>query len=112
MFFMTDFIEVVIVASLGTVLFFGGWQFPFLYRDGFHFGETIIWVPPLLVTIIGVLAYTVKSLLLCWFQIMLRWTLPRFRYDQLMKLGWIGLMPLGFLNAIVTALVILAATSH
>ena len=112
MFFMTDFIEVVIVASLATVLFFGGWQVPFLERDGFHFGETIIALPSLVVTILGILSYTVKSLLLCWFQIMLRWTLPRFRYDQLMRLGWIGLMPLGFLNVMVTALIVLLFESR
>ena len=63
-------------------------------------------------TNLGILAYTVKSLFFCWLQIMTRWTLPRFRYDQLMKLGWIGLLPLGFLNAIVTAAVILALGSH
>jgi NADH-quinone oxidoreductase subunit H len=112
MFFMTDFIEVVIVASLATVLFFGGWQVPFLERDGFHFGETIIALPSLVVAVLGILSYTVKSMFFCWLQIMTRWTLPRFRYDQLMRLGWIGLLPLGFLNAIVTAAVILALETH
>jgi len=111
MFFMTDFIEVVIVASLATVLFFGGWQVPFLERDGFHFGETIIALPSIVVALLGILSYTVKSMFFCWLQIMTRWTLPRFRYDQLMRLGWIGLLPLGFLNAIVTAAVILAVGS-
>ena len=53
-----------------------------------------------------------KVLFFCWLQIMIRWTLPRFRYDQLMRLGWIGLLPLGFLNAIVTAVVILAWGQH
>jgi len=43
---------------------------------------------------------------------MIRWTLPRFRYDQLMQLGWIGLLPLGFLNAIMTAVAILAWGKH
>ena len=109
MFFMTDFVEVVIVAGLATVLFFGGWQVPFLERDGFHFGQTVIALPQVVVAILQVLSYMVKTLVLCWLQIMLRWTLPRFRYDQLMRLGWIGLLPLGFLNAIVTAAVILAA---
>jgi len=111
MFFMTDFIEVVIVASLATVLFFGGWQVPFLERDGFHFGETMIPLPSIVVALLGILSYTVKSMFFCWLQIMTRWTLPRFRYDQLMRLGWIGLLPLGFLNAIVTAAVILAVGS-
>jgi NADH-quinone oxidoreductase subunit H len=109
MFFMTDFIEVVIVASLATVLFFGGWQVPFLARDGFHFpGGATLLLPNLVVAILQIISFSVKLLFFCWLQIMIRWTLPRFRYDQLMHLGWIVLLPLGFLNAVVTAVVILA----
>jgi len=109
MFFMTDFVEVIIVAGLATTLFFGGWQVPFLARDGFHFpggGELLL--PGLLVTLLQVASFTIKVLFFCWLQVMIRWTLPRFRYDQLMRLGWIALLPLGFLNAIVTAVAILA----
>jgi NADH-quinone oxidoreductase subunit H len=109
MFFMTDFIEVIIVAGLATTLFFGGWQVPYLLRDGFHFpGGATLLLPSLIVAIMQVVSFAVKVLFFCWLQIMIRWTLPRFRYDQLMRLGWMGLLPLGFLNAMVTALVILA----
>ena len=59
-----------------------------------------------------IVSFSVKVLFFCWLQIMIRWTLPRFRYDQLMRLGWIGLLPLGFLNAMVTAVVILAWGQH
>lgn len=113
MFFMTDFVEVIIVSGLATTLFFGGWQIPFLARDGFHFpGGFSLLLPNLIVAILQVISFVVKVLFFCWFQIMIRWTLPRFRYDQLMRLGWIGLLPLGLLNAIVTAMVILAWGPH
>jgi len=109
MFFMTDFVEVVIVSGLATTLFFGGWQVPFLMRDGFHLpGDVLIGLPSLLVTLLQVGAFTVKVLVLCWVQIMVRWTVPRFRYDQLMRLGWKGLLPLGLANVVVTALLVLA----
>jgi len=50
----------------------------------------------------------VKIVVLCWFQLMVRWTVPRFRYDQLMKLGWQYLLPLSLLNIVATAVVMLA----
>src|SRR5215468_3751281 len=113
MFFMTDFVEVIIVAGLATTLFFGGWQVPYLARDGFHFpGGATLLLPNLVVAILQIVSFSVKVLFFCWLQIMIRWTLPRFRYDQLMQLGWIGLLPLGFLNAIITAMVILAWGQH
>jgi NADH-quinone oxidoreductase subunit H len=109
MFFMTDFVEVIIVSALAATLFFGGWQVPYLARDGFHFpGGAELLLPNLIVAILQIISFSVKVLFFCWLQIMIRWTLPRFRYDQLMRLGWVGLLPLGFLNAILTALVILA----
>jgi NADH-quinone oxidoreductase subunit H len=98
---------------LATTLFFGGWQVPFLARDGFHFPGGVSWaLPQLVVAILQIISFVVKVLVMCWFQVMIRWTLPRFRYDQLMRLGWIGLLPLGFLNAIATAVVILAVQPH
>lgn len=108
MFFMTDFIEVIIVAGLATTMFFGGWQVPYLFRDGFHFpGGTLIELPNLVVALLQVISFSLKVLILCWFQIMVRWTLPRFRYDQLMNLGWKGLLPIALVNVLVTAVVIL-----
>ncbi len=108
MFMLSDFVEVIIVAGLITTLFFGGWQVPFLLRDGFHFpwGGTLA-LPSLLVTLLQVGAFTLKVLFFCWFQIMIRWTLPRFRYDQLIGLGWKILLPLALANVMLTALAIL-----
>jgi NADH-quinone oxidoreductase subunit H len=109
MFFMTDFVEVIIVAGLVTTLFLGGWQVPYLGRDGFLFpGGATLALPPLLVVALQVGAFMVKVFVLCWVQFLIRWTLPRFRYDQLMRLGWKGLLPLGLANVAATAVVVLA----
>jgi NADH-quinone oxidoreductase subunit H len=108
MFFMTDFVEVIIVAGLTATLFFGGWQVPYLYRDGFHLpGGMDLALPNLAVALLQVLSFSLKVLILCWLQIMLRWTLPRFRYDQLMRLGWKGLLPIALINVVLTAVVLL-----
>jgi NADH-quinone oxidoreductase subunit H len=110
-FMMTDFAEIVLVAVLITVFFFGGWQVPWLYRDGFHFpGGAHLALPQILVAIFGVIAFMIKTIIFCWLQILIRWTLPRFRYDQLMSLGWKGLVPLGLANVVVTALVVVLAS--
>lgn len=109
MFFMTDFLEVVILAGMLTTLFFGGWQVPFLARDGFHFpGGFGIALPNAIVALMQFVAFLLKVLFFCWFMVVIRWTLPRFRYDQLMRLGWKGLLPLGLINVAVTAAVVLA----
>jgi NADH-quinone oxidoreductase subunit H len=106
-FMLTDFAEIVLVSVLVTTFFFGGWQIPWLYRDGFHLpGGAFIAVNQIAVAILGVIAFWLKVVLFCWFQILVRWTLPRFRYDQLMRLGWKGLVPLGLVNVLVTALVV------
>lgn len=109
-FMMTDFAEIVLVAVLITVFFFGGWQVPWLYRDGFHFpGGATLLLPQVLVAILGVISFMIKTMIFCWLQILVRWTLPRFRYDQLMRLGWKGLVPIGLANLVVTALVVVLA---
>jgi NADH-quinone oxidoreductase subunit H len=111
-FMLTDLAEQALVAMLLTTFFLGGWQIPWLTPDGFHFpGGAILAMPALLVSILGVVAFLVKVVMLCIFLGMVRWTLPRFRYDQLMKLGWKGLVPLGLLNVLLTAFVVVATGS-
>jgi NADH-quinone oxidoreductase subunit H len=108
MFMMADFVEVVLVAALVTTLFFGGWQVPWLARDGFHFpwGASVALSSPV-VAVLQVTSFALKLVFFTWLQIVVRWTLPRFRYDQLMKLGWKGLLPLALVNVMLTAAVIL-----
>lgn len=107
MFFMGEFVEVVSLAAIATVLFFGGWDVPYLYRDGFHFilpfGTASYSVPLVhwLVVAIEFAAFIFKIIVLIWFQLMIRWSLPRFRYDQLMSLCWKGLLPVSLLNILV-----------
>ncbi len=108
MFMLVDFVEIVVVSGLVTALFFGGWQVPFLARDGFHFPwGGVLPLPSPIVALLQVGSFTLKVFFFCWLQILVRWTLPRFRYDQLMNLGWKGLLPLSLLNVMATALVLL-----
>ncbi|GIW40743.1 MAG: NADH-quinone oxidoreductase subunit H 2 [Candidatus Binatia bacterium] len=108
MFFMTDFVEIVLVSALVTTLYLGGWQVPYLGRAGFVFPwGTEILLPHLVVVLLQVGAFTLKVLFLCWLQIMIRWTLPRFRYDQLIRLGWKGLLPVSLANLVATAVFLL-----
>jgi len=110
MFFAGEFAEIVTVAGLVTTLFFGGWQIPYLARDGFHFpwGATVL-LPHLAVVLLQVGGFTTKVVFFCWLQILLRWSVPRFRYDQVMRLGWKMLLPLALVNIVMTALWIIAA---
>jgi NADH-quinone oxidoreductase subunit H len=109
MFAMADFLETVLVAGLTTALFFGGWQVPYLQATGFVFpwGASIA-LPHLAVVGLQVGAFLFKVVVLIWFLMLIRWTLPRFRYDQAMRLGWLGLFPLSILNIVLTAIVLLA----
>lgn len=108
MFFAGEFAEIVTAAALVTTLFFGGWQVPYLMRDGFYFpwGGSIL-LPHLAVVLLQVGAFTLKVVFFCWLQILLRWSVPRFRYDQVMRLGWKMLLPVALVNIMITALVIL-----
>ncbi len=107
MFFAAEFAEMVTAAALITTLFFGGWQVPYLMRDGFYFpGGATLLLPQLLVVLMQVAAFTIKVFFFSWLFILLRWTLPRFRYDQVMRLGWKMLLPLALINLMVTAAVI------
>jgi NADH-quinone oxidoreductase subunit H len=109
MFAMADFLETVVIAGMSTALFLGGWQIPYLQSGGFAFpwGQSVA-LPALLVTVLQVGAFLTKVVVMLWFLMLVRWTLPRFRYDQAMRLGWLGLFPLCILNLIVTAIVLLA----
>ncbi|MGN6105141.1 MAG: complex I subunit 1/NuoH family protein, partial [Kofleriaceae bacterium] len=117
LFFLAEFIEVVFIAAVITTVFLGGYQVPFLDPDGFRIGGYIDQVTGIstggwhlaldhwLVVLLQFGAFGAKVFLLCWFQLMIRWTLPRFRADQLMSLGWKLLLPLTLANVMITALI-------
>jgi NADH-quinone oxidoreductase subunit H len=119
MFLFTDFLETIMVACLATTLFFGGWQVPFLVTYNpdtldflatpyfrFPWGEVPL-VSNWMYVLLGIASFVTKVMIFCWLFMQLRWTLPRFRYDQLMTLGWKGLFPIAVANVVVTAVVIL-----
>ena len=107
MFFLTDLVETVLVACLMTTFFFGGWQVPFLQPDGFHWPGGNIWaLSHGIVTTLGVISFMMKVAFFNWLFMAIRWTLPRFRYDQLMHLGWKILFPASLLNVLITSIVV------
>jgi NADH-quinone oxidoreductase subunit H len=113
MFYFAEYAEVVTGSMLLVTIFLGGWALPFFHRDGLliQFGDTTfahVLIPHVWVTLLGVLAFFGKVLVVCWIQVFVRWALPRFRYDQLMKLGWRILLPASLANILVTGVVWLA----
>ena len=124
-FFLAEFIEIVFISAVVATVFFGGYQVPFLDPDGFRIGGEMVttslgtfheggrWIPldHWVVVALQFGAFGLKVILLCWFQLLVRWTLPRFRADQLMNLGWKLLLPLALANIMVTALIKLLVTA-
>ncbi len=113
MFYFSEYMTVATNSMLIVAIFLGGHQLPFLHRDGLTiaFGETVLVqsrMPHIWVVIIGVLAFFGKTIALCWIQAFIRWSLPRFRYDQLMKLGWTFLLPASLANILATGIIWLA----
>ncbi|PYM29411.1 MAG: NADH-quinone oxidoreductase subunit H [Candidatus Rokuibacteriota bacterium] len=108
MFAMADFLETVVIAGMTTSLFLGGWQVPYLDAAGVRLPWGWTWVlPHLLVVLLQVGAFVLKVSAVIFFMMLIRWTLPRFRYDQAMRLGWLGLFPLSIANIVLTGLVLL-----
>lgn len=99
LFWMGEFAEIALVSVLLTALFFGGWHLPLVSLP-----EGTWWA-----ALIGHAVFMGKVVFFCTLQIALRWTLPRFRFDQLMTLGWKILLPLGLANLLICALLKLAA---
>ncbi len=110
MFYFAEYAEIVTGSMLIVTIFLGGWALPFFHRDGLTiaFGDTVLvksLVPHVWMTLLGVVAFFGKVLVVCWIQAFVRWSLPRFRYDQLMKLGWRILLPASLANILVTGVV-------
>jgi NADH-quinone oxidoreductase subunit H len=91
LFFMAEYAAMVVVASVATTVYLGGWYVPFVNRletSGYHN----------LYVLVCVLAFVVKASIILYLYFWLRWTLPRFRYDQLMDIGWKWLIPAALIN--------------
>jgi NADH-quinone oxidoreductase subunit H len=112
MFMFGEYIELAISSAVLVTVFFGGFALPFLHRDGItiELGDTVYYHLALshrLVILLGVLAFFGKTWITCWAQLFIRWTVPRFRYDQIMKLGWRFLLPCALVNIVITGVVLL-----
>jgi len=100
LFFMAEYAAMVIVSAVAVTVYLGGWYFPFVYRlteaKGYHN----------LYVIVSLLVFLAKLGAILYLYFWLRWTLPRFRYDQLMDIGWKWLIPSALINITLSALAI------
>jgi len=88
MFALAEYANMITAAALFVTLYLGGWHFPWL--------DQWIWG--------SILAFLMKLVFILWVFVWVRWTLPRFRYDQLMRLGWKVMIPLSLVNMVVVAI--------
>ena len=93
MFFMAEYANMITGAALTVTLFFGGWDVPFINESSMG----------ILGVILSILSFAFKTAFFLFLYIWVRWTFPRFRYDQLMNLGWKVLLPLALINIFLTA---------
>lgn len=106
-FFMAEYINLTTSSAMMTTLFFGGWHLPWISD-----ARLLQWLGSQnLVALLQVAVFSLKvAFFLCVF-VWVRWTLPRFRFDQLMRLAWTNLIPLSLLNVVVTAAVLYARSA-
>lgn len=99
LFLFAEYIHMFISSAMISVLYFGGYNFP-----GMDYLLTVL--PTNLVSLISVIVFFIKIFFFIFVFMWVRWTIPRFRYDQLMRLGWQVLLPLSIFNMLVTGGVI------
>ncbi len=97
-FFLAEYANMIIASAMIVTLYLGGWHFPYLETFGLSYGWYVA---------ISVLTFAFKLVLLLFFFLWVRWSLPRFRYDQLMNLGWKVMFPLSLLNIVWVAVLIM-----
>ena len=95
MFFMAEYLNLIAASAMMATLYFGGWSLPGLHPTGILGG------------VISIAVFAAKTGFFIFLFIWVRWTLPRFRFDQLMNLGWKVFLPLALLNLIVTGALVL-----
>jgi len=113
MFFIGEYGHMMIASGLMATFFFGGYGIPYVTtKEVYEFFLSSTGVETtahVLNTLVHFLSYNIKFIFFLWFFIHVRWTLPRFRYDQLMDLGWKTMLPWALANTIVTAIIIFAS---
>ena len=100
LFYLSEYASMLTASAIISTLYLGGWQVPFLAHSGFS---------PEWISVLQVLGFCLKVSLVVFFFIAIRWTIPRFRYDQLMNLGWKVMLPLAVVNLLATGLLILVS---
>ena len=108
-FMMAEYVNMIVVASLATTLWLGGWLRPLPNVESLWFLDWLNWAHPALS---GIFWFSLKVFLVLYVYIWLRGTFPRYRYDQLMRLGWKWLLPLALGNVLLTGLVLLLRRSY
>lgn len=98
LFFLAEYAHMIVASAIITTLYLGGWHLPYI---------DLLDVSPMLMSILGILTFAIKVTLVLLFMIVIRWTIPRFRYDQLMGLGWKVMFPMALLNIFITGLILL-----
>jgi NADH-quinone oxidoreductase subunit H len=107
LFMMAEFIESLLFSWIIVLIFLGGWHMPGLVVEtaGSHwYGLSL---PYAVGVAIQAACFAFKVVFLCWLQMLIRWSLPRFRYDQIMHLGWKIMLPIALANVIVTSALVL-----
>jgi NADH-quinone oxidoreductase subunit H len=109
LFMFAEFIEIAIIGALFTTLFLGGYNLPYMTDAGFEFpGGHSVALPHALVVVTQLVVFLTKVFIVCSFQILVRWSLPRFRYDQVLRFAWKFMLPLALINFVLTVFVLWA----
>ena len=107
LFMFAEFIEIAIIGALFTTLFLGGYNLPYMNDAGFTLpGGYQLAMSHGAVVITQLVVFLVKVMVVCSFQILVRWTLPRFRYDQVLRFAWKFMLPLALANLCITAVLV------
>jgi len=109
LFMFAEFIEIAIIGALFTTLFLGGYNLPYMSDAGFAFpGGAALAMPHGAAVVTQLVVFLAKVFVVCSFQILVRWTLPRFRYDQVLTFAWKFMLPLAIVNLVATAVIVWA----
>jgi len=103
LYMFSEYINMFVSSAIMSALYFGGYNFPFMN----DLGLSQNWI-----TVIGVVVFFLKIFAFIFFFMWIRWTLPRFRYDQLMNLGWKILIPLAIANIVLTGVITLIKDTY
>lgn len=105
LFYVGSYVNLVLSAMLVSVLYLGGWSFPIpveVIAGGLGISETTPWLQ-VITAALGIMMTLIKAYLLVFLAVLLRWTVPRVRIDQLLDLGWKFLLPIALVNLLLTA---------